>query len=188
MKLPLSALVVLLAYVIGITAFGTWLGRKRRSVQDYFLAGRSVPWWAIASCIVATETSTLTFIGVPGQAYLGNWGFLQLVFGYVLGRFLIALLFLPAYFRGAIYTSYELLQKRFGGGAVRATSAGIFLAYRTVGDGIRLHAAALVLSLAAGVPEWWCIALLGVAMILYTEEGASPPPSGPTWFRCSCIC
>ena len=171
MKLPLSALVVLLAYVIGLTAFGTWLGRKRRSVQDYFLAGRSVPWWAIAACIVATETSTLTFIGVPGQAYLGNWGFLQLVFGYVVGRFLIALLFLPAYFRGAIYTSYELLQKRFGGGAVRATSAGIFLAYRTVGDGIRLHAAGLVLSLAAGVPEWWCIALLGIAMILYTEEG-----------------
>ena len=90
--------------------------------------------------------------------------------GYVIGRVLIALLFIPAYFRGEIYTSYELLQKRFGG-AVRAVSAAIFLLYRTLGDGIRLHAAALVLAVAAGIAEWWCIVGLGVAMILYTEEG-----------------
>jgi SSS family transporter len=166
---PLAAL-VLVAYVVAITAFGSWLGRRRRSVQDYFLAGRSVPWWAIAACIVATETSTLTFIGVPGLAYGENWTFLQLALGYVLGRILIAAVFLPAYFRGDIFTSYELLQKRFGG-PVRCTSAAIFLLYRTLGDGIRLHAAALVLALAAGVNELWCIAILGLAMILYTEEG-----------------
>jgi len=171
-RLPLTAVAVLVAYVVAITAFGTWLGRRRRSVADYFLAGRSVPWWAIASCVVATETSTLTFIGAPGMAYNGNWTFLQLVFGYVIGRFVIAAAFLPAYFRGQIYTSYELLQRRFGG-AVRATSAGIFLLYRTLGDGIRLHAAALVLAVAAGRAdlEWIAIAVLGVAMILYTEEG-----------------
>jgi len=139
-------------------------------VRDYFLAARSVPWWAIATCIVATETSTLTFVGVPGIAYRGNWAFLQLALGYVVGRLLIAILFIPAYFRGEIYTSYELLQRRFGG-AVRTVSAAIFLLYRTLGDGIRLHAAALVLAVAAGIPEWWCIAVLGVAMILYTEEG-----------------
>jgi solute:Na+ symporter, SSS family len=170
MKLPLSALVVLVGYVVGITAFGTWLGRRRRSVRDYFLAARSVPWWAIATCIVATETSTLTFIGAPGTAYRGDWTFLQLVVGYVVGRLIIAALFIPAYFRGEIYTSYELLQKRFGA-AVRTVSAAIFLLYRTLGDGIRLHAAALVLAVAAGIPEWWCIVVLGVAMILYTEEG-----------------
>ena len=170
MKLPLSAVVVLAVYVVAITAFGTWLGRRGRSVKDYFLGGRSVPWWAIAACIVATETSTLTFIGAPGTAYNGNWTFLQLVVGYVIGRLVVAWLFIPAYFRGDLYTSYELLQRRFGG-AVRATSAGIFLMYRTLGDGIRLHAAALVLSVAAGVAEWWCILLLGAAMILYTEEG-----------------
>lgn len=155
---------------MAITAFGTWLGRRGRSVRDYFLGGRSVPWWAIAACIVATETSTLTFIGAPGTAYNGNWTFLQLVFGYVLGRLLIAAIFLPAYFRGEIYTSYELLQRRFGA-PVRTTAAAIFLLYRTLGDGIRLHAAALVLSVAAGVPEWTCILVLGAAMILYTEEG-----------------
>lgn len=170
MKLPASAVVVLVAYVVAITAFGTWLGRKGRSVQAYFLAGRSVPWWAIAACIVATETSTLTFVGAPALAYGGDWTFLQLVLGYVLGRFVIALVLLPAYFRGEIFTSYELLYRRFGG-TVRTASAAIFLLYRTLGDGIRLHAAALVLAVAAGVPEWWCIALLGLAMILYTEEG-----------------
>lgn len=170
MKLPLSALLVLVGYVAAITAFGTWLGRRGRSVRDYFLGGRSVPWWAIAACIVATETSTLTFIGAPGTAYKGDWTFLQLTLGYVVGRLLIAALFIPAYFRGEIYTSYELLQKRFGG-SVRVASAGIFLVYRTLGDGIRLHAAALVLALAAGIPEWWCILGLGLAMILYTEEG-----------------
>jgi solute:Na+ symporter, SSS family len=171
-RLPLSAAVVLLAYVAAITAFGTWLGRRRRSVKDYFLGGRSVPWWAIAACIVATETSTLTFIGAPGTAYTGNWTFLQLVVGYVLGRILISAVFIPAYFRGEIYTSYELLQRRFGG-PVRVTSAGIFLLYRTLGDGIRLHAAALVLAVAAGGArwEWVFILVLGAAMILYTEEG-----------------
>src|SRR5262249_4773694 len=157
-------------YVVAITAFGTWLGRRGRSVRDYFLAARSVPWWAIATCIVATETSTLTFIGAPGTAYKTDWTFLQLVLGYIVGRALIALIFIPPYFRGAFSTSYELLQRRFGG-AVRTVSAAIFLMYRTLGDGIRLHAAALVLAVAAGIPEWWCIVVLGVAMILYTEEG-----------------
>ncbi len=163
---------MLLLYVVAITSFGTWLGRRRRSVKDYFLGGQQIPWWAIAACIVATETSTLTFIGAPGRAYRGDWTFLQLVFGYVIGRFFISAVFLPAYFRGEIYTSYELLQKRFGG-TVRAASSGIFLLYRTLGDGIRLHAAALVLAVAAGVPQWeWVfIVVLGAAMILYTEEG-----------------
>jgi SSS family transporter len=169
--LPPVAAGVLVLYVAAITAFGYWMGRGGRSTRDYFLAGRSVPWWAVAACVVATETSTLTFIGVPGMAYSGDWTFLQLAMGYVLGRIGVALLLLPAYFRGELYTSYELLQRRFGGGSVRAAAAGIFLLYRTLGDGIRLHAAALVLSVAAGVPEWWCIALLGAAMVLYTEKG-----------------
>jgi SSS family solute:Na+ symporter len=171
LKLPLSAVLVLLAYIVAITAFGTWLGRRHSGgVRGYFLGGKSVPWWAIASCIVATETSTLTFIGAPGTSYNGNFTFLQLVLGYVIGRLFVSFFFLPAYFRGEIFTSYEILQKRFGG-AVRATSSGIFLLSRTLGDGIRLHAAALVLSVAAGINEWWCILALGAAMIWYTEEG-----------------
>jgi len=131
-----------------------------------------VPWWAVAACIVATETSTLTFVGVPGLAYTGNWAFLQLAAGYVAGRLLIALVLLPAYFRGELYTSYELLQRRFGG-AVRAAAAAIFLVYRSLADGIRLHAAALVLAVGVGAlhREWIFVLALGTAMILYTEEG-----------------
>lgn len=171
MTLAPSAAFVLVAYVVGITAFGTWLGRKHSGgIQGYFLGGKTVPWWAIASCIVATETSTLTFIGAPGTAYTGNFNFLQLVVGYVIGRLIVSAVMIPAYFRGEIFTSYELLQQRFGG-AVRATSSFIFLLSRTLGDGIRLHAAALVLSVAAGIDQWWCVLGLGLAMILYTEEG-----------------
>jgi SSS family transporter len=128
----------------------------------------------VAACIVATETSTLTFVGVPALAYGGDWTFLQLAAGYVLGRILIALILLPAYFRGTLYTSYELLGRRFGP-SVRTASSAIFLAYRTCGDGIRLHAAALVLAVTLGAAEWeWAFVIaLGLAMILYTEEGGA---------------
>ena len=170
MTLPVSGWLVLGAYLLGITAFGAYLGRKRSSVEDYFLAGRSVPWWAIAACIVATETSTLTFTGVPGFAYTGNWTFLQLVMGYIIGRAVAALVLVPAYFDGRLFTSYELLSKRFGP-SVRSVAAAVFLLSRTVADGVRLHAAALVISVAAGAPEYLVILILAFAMILYTEEG-----------------
>ncbi len=172
MSLAPASIAVLLAYLAAITAFGAWLGRRPRSVRDYFLGGRRVPWWAVAACVVATETSTLTFIGAPGAAYAGNWTFLQLVLGYVVGRVAVSLVLLPAYFRGDLFTSYELLQRRFGR-AVRSLAAGAFLAYRTLADGIRLHAAALVLSIASGGAhwEWVWILLIGTAMIVYTEEG-----------------
>jgi hypothetical protein len=105
---------VIAAYLLAITAFGTWFSRFQKTTVDYFLTGRSVPWWAICFTIVATETSTLSFIGVPAGAYSGNMTFLQLAFGYVIGRILVSVLFLPSYFRGELFTSYELLQRRFG--------------------------------------------------------------------------
>jgi SSS family transporter len=170
LNLSVSTALVLLLYVLGVTSFGSYLGRRRKSVDDYFLAERSVPWWAIAACIVATETSVLTFTSVPGFAYTSDWSFLQLVFGYVLGRIFISVLLVPAYFRGKVFTSYELLKQRFGP-SVSSAAAAVFLLYRTLADGIRLHAAALVVSIALGVPETWCILVLAAAMILYTEEG-----------------
>ena len=170
MTLPASALAVLVFYLAGITAFGTYLGRKRRSVEYYFLAGRTVPWWAITACVVATETSTLTFTSVPGFAYTGNWSFLQLGLGYILGRMVVSLVLVPAYFRGQLFTSYELLRARFGP-SVRSVAAAVFLVYRTLADGVRLHAAALVISVVAGIPEVACILVLAMAMMLYTEEG-----------------
>ncbi len=170
MNIPVSTVLVLLVYLAAITAFGSYLGRRRKSVDDYFLAERSVPWWAIAACIVATETSVLTFTSVPGFSYSGDWSFLQLAIGYVLGRMLIALVLIPAYFKGQVFTSYELLKNRFGQ-SVRSVAAAVFLVYRTLADGVRLHAAALVVAIAIGVPEIYCILVLAAVMIVYTEEG-----------------
>lgn len=170
MNVSFSTALVLLVYLAAITAFGSYLGRRRKSVNDYFLAERSVPWWAIAACVVATETSVLTFTSVPGFAYDGDWSFLQLAIGYVIGRILIAAILIPAYFNGDVFTSYELLKNRFGA-SVRSVAAAVFLVYRTLADGVRLHAAALVVSIAIGVPEIYCIVVLATAMIVYTEEG-----------------
>ena len=170
MNLSPSTLAVLVLYLAAVTFFGARLGRRRKSVDDYFLAGRSVPWWAIAACVVATETSVLTFTSVPGFSFGSDWSFLQLALGYVLGRTLIAIVLVPAYFRGKVFTSYELLRQSFGR-SVASVAAGVFLFYRTLADGIRLHAAALVVAIAIGVPEIYCILALAAAMILYTEEG-----------------
>ena len=170
MNLSVVTVVVLVGYLAGVAAFGAYLGRKRSSVDDYFLAGRSVPWWAIAACVVATETSTLTFTSIPGFSYVGDWSFLQLALGYVLGRILVSAVLVPAYFKGDVFTSYELLQQRFGP-SVRGVAAAVFLVYRTIADGIRLHAAALVIAIVAGVPEYICILALAAIMIFYTEEG-----------------
>ena len=161
---------VIATYLIGITAFGSWFARFQRSTRDYFLTGRSVPWWAICFTVVATETSTLSFIGVPAGAYAGNMTFLQLALGYIAGRLLVSVLFIPAYFRGELYTSYELLQRRFGA-PVKNIAAGIFVVTRTLADGVRLFATALVISVVTQVPVTWTVVLIGAAMIVYTVRG-----------------
>jgi solute:Na+ symporter, SSS family len=157
-------------YLVAITAFGSRFARFQKTTRDYFLTGHSVPWWAICFTIVATETSTLTFISVPATAYGGDMTFLQLIFGYVIGRVLISVLFIPAYFRGELYTSYELLQRRFGS-RVKNLSAVIFLVTRALADGIRLFATALVVSVVTQVPVTWAVVVIGAAMIVYTVRG-----------------
>ncbi len=163
---------VIAAYLVAIVAFGSWFGRFQRNTRDYFLTGRSVPWWAICFTIVATETSTLTFIGVPAQAYAvpGNMTFLQLAAGYIIGRIIVSMLFIPAYFRGELFTSYELLQRRFGT-RVKTLSACIFLLTRSLADGIRLFATAVVIAIVTQIPVTWVVIVLGAAMIVYTMRG-----------------
>ena len=158
------------AYLLAITAFGSWFARFQKTTRDYFLTDRSVPWWAICFTIVATETSTLTFIGIPAQAYAGNMTFLQLAAGYIIGRVIVSLLFIPAYFRGDLFTSYELLQHRFGT-RVKTLSAVIFLLTRSLADGIRLFTTALVIAIVTQVPVTWVVIVLGAAMIIYTMRG-----------------
>jgi SSS family transporter len=162
--------VVIAGYLLAITAFGSWFARFQKTTRDYFLTGRSVPWWAICFTIVATETSTLSFIGVPADAYAGNMTFLQLAIGYIVGRLLVSVLFIPAYFRGDLFTSYELLQRRFGA-PVKNVAAIIFLATRTFADGFRLFATALVMAVVTQVPVTWTVLILGAAMIVYTVRG-----------------
>ena len=159
-------------YLLAITAFGSYFARFQRTTRDYFLTGRSVPWWAICFTIVATETSTLTFISVPATAYSSDMTFLQLVLGYIIGRLLISAIFIPAYFRGDLMTSYELLQRRFGA-RVKNLSAVIFLLTRSLADGIRLFATALVISVVTQVPVTAAVVIIGVAMIIYTVRGGA---------------
>ena len=159
-------------YLLAITAFGSWFARYQKTTRDYFLTDRSVPWWAICFTIVATETSTLTFIGIPAQAYAGNMTFLQLALGYIIGRVIVSVIFIPAYFRGDLVTSYELLQRRFGE-RVKNVSAVIFLITRSLADGIRLFATALVISVVTQVPVTPAIIVIGATMIVYTVRGGS---------------
>ena len=170
MQLSWPDYLVIGGYLTAIIMFGSWFARFQKTTRDYFLTDRSVPWWAVCFTIVATETSTLTFIGIPAATYAGNMTFLQLAIGYVIGRVIVSLLFIPAYFRGDLFTSYELLQRRFGS-RVKTLSAGIFLITRSLADGVRLFATALVIAVVTGVPVPWVVLVLGAAMIVYTVRG-----------------
>ena len=174
-------LVIIFGYLIGITLFGVWFSRKQETTRDYFLGDRTVPWWAIAASIVATETSTITFISVPGIAFArnGNFQFIQLVFGYLLGRIVISLLFIPSYFRGELMTVYQLLERRFGN-RIKMLAASLFVVMRNIADGIRLLLTAFVLAAVytAFQPQAnaetiviGSVVLLGVVMIIFTYFG-----------------
>ena len=157
-------------YLAGITLFGLRFRKKQRTLRDYFLAGRDIPWWAIALSIVAAETSTLTIISIPGLAYDTNFTFLQVVMGYVVGRVVISFVLLPHYFRGDLYTAYELIERRFGRG-LRSLTAGLFLLTRAAAEGVRVYAVSIVVSIALGTGEIASIAIITILTLIYTFEG-----------------
>jgi len=163
-------LVVLVVYLAAVTAWGAWLGRGQKGGTDYFLGSRSLPWVAVMLSVVATETSTLTFLSVPGVAYAGSLVFLQLTFGYVVGRVLVAVLLLPSYFEGSLSTAYQLLEARFGVAARRFTSA-IFMMTRLLADSVRLFATAIPLALITGWPYPVSIVVIGLLTVVYTYFG-----------------
>ena len=170
MRLTSLDLAVIAAYLASITLLGVALRRGQSSVRDYFLGGRSAPWWALALSIVATETSTLTIVGTPAVAYAGNLTFLQFVLGYLIGRVLVVLLFLPHYFRGEYYTAYQLMERRFGA-RVKAVAASTFLVTRVLAEGVRLAAIALVVTVALGTGQRASILLILALVLIYTLEG-----------------
>ncbi|HKI20706.1 MAG TPA: sodium:solute symporter [Isosphaeraceae bacterium] len=163
-------LAVIVVYIAGCTALGAWLGSRSQGLKGYFLGESNIPAWAIMISIVATETSTATFLSVPGVAYRGDFSFLQLAFGYIVGRFVVASVLLPAYFRGQIFTAYQLLQDRFGG-PTRTTASILFLVARSLGDGLRLFLGATVVQHLTGWSTVAAIVAVAAITVFYTFLG-----------------
>ncbi len=172
-------LLIIAVYLAGITLFGLRFRKRQRSLKDYFLADRNIPWWAIALSIVAAETSTLTIISIPGLAYDTNFSFLQVVFGYVVGRVIISFVLIPHYFKGDLYTAYQLIERRFGQ-RLRSLTAGLFLVTRAAAEGVRVYAVAIVVGIAlsgmlSGLSPFSrdvaSIAIVTALTLIYTFEG-----------------
>ncbi len=163
-------LAVLVGYLGAVTVWGAWLGRGQAGARDYFLGSRNLPWWAVMLSVVATETSTLTFLSIPGVSYLGTLAFLQVTFGYLVGRVVVAALLLPAYRRGDLSTAYELLEARFGSGIRRLTSV-VFMVTRLLADSVRLFATAIPLALLTGWSFPISVGVIGALTVVYTYFG-----------------
>src|SRR5580693_7837496 len=172
-------LLVIVAYLTGVTLFGLHFRRKQQTLRSYFLAGNTIPWWAISLSIVAAETSTLTVISIPGMAYDKDFRFLQLVIGYLIGRTIVSFLIIPQYFRGELVTAYQLIERRFGP-RLRSLTAGMFLVTRAAAEGVRVFAVAIVVrvamgSLLSGLSDFQrdvsAIAIVTVLTLAYTFEG-----------------
>lgn len=164
--------IIIVVYMAGVTLLGMWIGRGSKDIAEYQLGSRTIPWWAVLGSIIATETSTVTFLSVPGLAWAvgGDFSFLQLAMGYIIGRVLIAVFLLPLYFKGNLFTAYEVLHDRFGG-MTQKTASAVFLVTRNLGDGLRLFLTALVLDKVVGLNLPSCIIVVGLLTIVYTFFG-----------------
>jgi len=161
---------VVVAYLIAITAFGARFRKGQRTLHDYFLGGRRLPWWAICLSIVCAETSILTIISTPGIAYRSNLGFLQLVFGYLLARVVVSFLLIPRYFAGELYTAYQLIERRFGH-RLRVVTAGLFLLTRVLAESVRVFAISIVVSIIFKTGIGASLVIIGLLTLFYTVEG-----------------
>ena len=168
--------IVLVAYLGGTTFLGVYLGRNQKNARDYFVADHTIPWWAVLFSIVATETSALTVISIPGLAYLGNLGFLQIAAGYIIGRIVVAYTLLPRYYDGNLVTAYALLEKRFGV-ATRRFASVVFMFTRAFADSVRVFATAIPVALIlqpvlpAVIVMPAAILVLGALTLIYTYNG-----------------
>jgi len=170
MSFTLLDYLIVVLYLVGIALFGYFSGGKQRTVQEYFLGKETIPWWIVCFSIVAAETSTLTFISIPGLAYLANLNFLQLTFGYLLGRIAVSMVLLPAYYKGELSTAYAFLETRFGV-KTRRFASGVFLFTRLAADGVRLFATAIPLQLIADISYPAAILILASVAFFYTYAG-----------------
>ncbi len=170
---------VVVVYLLGTTALGIWVGRRQKDAKDYFVADRAIPWWAVMFSVVATETSALTFISIPGLAFARDLGFLQIAAGYIIGRAVISVTLLPRYYQGELVTAYALLERRFGLATRRFTSI-VFMVTRAMADSVRVFATAIPVALILGssvreehqqyvMPA--AILILGFLTVIYTYRG-----------------
>jgi len=162
--------VVIFVYLAGIILLGVWFGKDQRNTRDYFLGSRNIPWWGIGLSIVAAETSALTIIGVPAQAYAGNMALMQVIIGYVVARVILAVVMVPHYFKGEIYSPYQLLEGAFGPSA-RRTASAFFLIMETLAAGVRVYVACIPIQLMLGIPILPSILLFISLSLLYTYIG-----------------
>src|SRR5438105_8520754 len=171
--------VVISLYLLGIIGLGIWFGKDQRTTRDYFLGSKNIPWWGIGLSIVAAETSALTIIGVPAMAYGDNIAFLQMMIGYVIARIILAIVLVPHYFKGEIYSPYELFAGAFGP-AARQTAGGFFLISETLAAGVRVYVASIpvklmlgdkMLKIGTGDPILGAILLFVLLSLIYTYIG-----------------
>ncbi len=162
--------VIVAVYLVGVTLAGIRIAGKQQSSRDYFLGGKEMSWWSVGFSIVASETSTLTFISIPGLAYKSNLHFLQLAIGYFIGRLLVSILFIPAYYVGDLETAYDFIGKRFGM-PLRKFTSSVFIVTRVLASGVRLFATAIPVHLITGLDYVPCILLIGVFTLIYTYLG-----------------
>lgn len=174
-------IIIIIVYLLGVAAFGILKGGKQKTAKDYFLSEKAIPWWAVCFAVVATETSALTFISIPGIAYLGNLNFLQLAIGYIIGRIIVSYFLLPKYFEGELLTAYAYLERRFGA-KTKNFASSVFMITRVFADGVRLYATAIPIAiifkgynLFVGTPDWqiysMAIILMAIITLVYTYLG-----------------
>lgn len=161
---------VVALYLAAITLFGARFGKSQRTLHDYFLGGRRLPWWAIAFSVVSAETSILTIISTPGLAFQSNLGFLQLVLGYLVARVVVALVLLPRYFAGELYTAYQLIERRFGR-ELKILTAGLFLVTRALAEGIRVFAISIVIEVVFKTGVLPAVVVITALTLFYTYRG-----------------
>ncbi len=172
---------IIIVYLIGVALFGILKGGKQKTAKDYFLSEKAIPWWAVCFAVVATETSALTFISIPGVAYVGNLNFLQLAVGYIIGRIIVSYFLLPKYFEGELLTAYAYLERRFGA-KTKNFASSVFMVTRVFADGVRLYATAIPIAiifkgynLFVDVPDWQiysiAIVLMAIITLVYTYLG-----------------
>lgn len=161
---------IIVFYLVAVALFGIITSGKQTSVKDYFLGSNNIPWWASCFSVVATETSTLTFISIPGLAYISNMNFLQLAMGFIIGRIVVAVVFIPRYYSGNMETAYQFLGSRFGS-SMRKYASLTFILLRIFADGVRLFTTAIPIKFITGLSYFECIVIVGVITVIYSYVG-----------------